>query len=484
MSSGIYNSIAYFIGMLVVAVCVVGCLDGGSVAIENISAGKTADRNALRVSIQFSCAKAEGGYVEYWVKGEEDKKMETPVSVVSPDSVQGSAKLGDCHIVLTNLRFKTAYQYRVVVMNGGRKIKSDVYPFSTQDVPDQFVGLYHISTTGNIDLPAGFKRGSMLVYSRLTPGFIGMLDYEGHLRWCQNIQNTGVKVAHYTQNKTILAILAPMDYPTSYGNEMLELSLTGDTIFHLKKGEKDFQQTIHHEILLNASNQYVTLYDDERVFNLTAAGGGKADTVKGDGILVLDRFGKKVWSWSVFDVLDPRAEKNIVHVAKDWMHANSLFIDADGNYLISFYNNGQIWKVDASTKKVIWKFGRGGDFMLPTGVSFDQGHAVHMNDQHKLMLFDNGTSKQRSQVLAFDLNEANRQASLNLCVQLPQGVFTDRMGSAYLVDDSSVLTCVSKQNMVFLTGINGEVLWRMTCANTPYRVEFIPFDKSKPFIGE
>lgn len=492
MTSRICNTVVGIIEILVVAICAVGCQDKGSVTIENISAGKTADNNPLRVCIHFSCSNAERAYVEYWVNGE-DKILVSPVSVVSSNTAvledsgvvtAASAKAVNCRIVLTRLQFKSDYRYRVVLVTGGREIKSDVYPFRTQDVPDQFEGLYHVNEVGNMDLPAGFKMGSMLVYNRLTPGFIGLLDYKGRLRWCQTIKNTGVKVAHFTQNKTILSILAPMDYPTSYGNEMLELSLTGDTVFHLKKGEKDFQQTIHHEILLNAKNQYVTLYADERVLDLSPAGGGKADTVRGDGILVLDRSGKKVWGWSVFDELDPLRERNIIKEEKDWMHANSLFIDADGNYLISFYNNGQIWKIDASTKKVVWKFGRGGDFKIPPDASFDQGHAVHINAQHKLMLFDNGGSKQRSRALVFDLNERGRQASVSLCVQLQQGVFTDRMGSAYMVDDRSILTCISKQNMVLLAGINGEVLWRMTCANTPYRVEFIPFDKSMPYIGE
>ncbi|MNY55804.1 hypothetical protein D3C86_1918130 [compost metagenome] len=100
------------------------------------------------------------------------------------------------------------------------------------------------------------------------------------------------------------------------------------------------------------------------------------------------------------------------------------------------------------------------------------------------MLFDNGTSKKRSQVLAFSLNEVAKQVSLKLHTQLPEGIFTDRMGSAYLINDSTILTCVSKQNQVLLTNRNGNVLWSMMCANTPYRVEFVPFSKSTPYVGE
>jgi hypothetical protein len=131
----------------------------------------------------------------------------------------------------------------------------------------------------------------------------------------------------------------------------------------------------------------------------------------------------------------------------------------------------------------MWKFGKGGDFALPKDAEFDQGHAVHINKQHNLMLFDNGTSKKRSQILAFDLNPVSKQVSLKLQTQLQEGTFTDRMGSAYLINENTILTCVSKQNQVFLTTKTGELLWSMMCANTPYRVEFIPYCKSKPFIG-
>lgn len=351
MFSRINNSKVFFIGMIMIAICLSGCFDNGFGKIENISLSEKGDKNALRICVQFNCTKPENAYVEYWINGQSDKLFTSPVST----------QKSDFKLVLTNLKFNTKYQYHIVLFKGNMMVKSDVYSFTTLDIPDQLLGLYRVSPANDQALPAEFKTGSMLVYHRITPGFIGMLDYTGNLRWYQTFKNTGVKVAHFTQNKTILSILAPMSYPTSYGNEILELSLTGDTIFHLKKGEKDFKQTIHHEILLNAKNQYVTLSADERLVNLSALGGKKADTINGDGILVLDKLGKKVWSWSVFDELDPLKEKNIVKEAKDWMHANSLFIDADGNYIISFYNNGQIWKINAATKKgnvEIWKGGR------------------------------------------------------------------------------------------------------------------------------
>ena len=163
--------------------------------------------------------------------------------------------------------------------------------------------------------------------------------------------------------------------------------LCGDTLLYLQKGQNDFKQTIHHEIFLNSKNQIVTLCNEERIYGLRSKGGLERDTVHGDGILVMDRQGRKVWKWTVFDAMDPLADENILKKKKDWMHANSVSFDKDGNYLISFYNNGQIWKIDAVSGKVMWKFGKQGDFKIPAWGGIDQAHSVHVNAQGRHYVF-------------------------------------------------------------------------------------------------
>lgn len=463
----------FFYGIMIIAALTVGCA-GSDSTINDISLSRSSDHNSLRVFVAFSSSQPEDAYVEYWVEGQE-KKVYT--SAICSDQKE-------FNIALTNLRFNTKYQCRVVLDRKNGKVLSEPYSFSTQDIPDRLVGLYHVSDSNVPGLPLAFTEGAMLVYNRVAPGFMGLVDHQGALRWYHTINESGVKVAHFTPYQTVLAILAPMDYPTSYGNEILEVTLAGDTVFHLKKGEKDFNQTIHHEILRNDKNQYVTLSAEERVVDLSRVGGDVAHTVMGDGILVLDQAGKKIWSWSVFDALDPSSDKNILNEANDWMHANSLYIDKDGHYIISFYNNGQVWKVNSENKEVIWKFGKGGDYPLPDAAYFDHGHAVHINAYGNLMLFDNGTSVERSRSLTFSLNEKERKASLEKEIKLPEGNFTDRMGSSYLLNDRSFLTCLSKQNTILLTDDDGNKLWSMMCANSPYRVEFVPFSKSRPYIDK
>ncbi|PSL44785.1 arylsulfotransferase ASST [Chitinophaga niastensis] len=327
-----------------------------------------------------------------------------------------------------------------------------------------------------------FKNGYILLSQRDEPGLLYLLNAKGTVVWYHQVKGTGFKTAHFTENKTLLCILGSKEYATSYGNEIMELSLKGDTLLHLKKGQQDFINNVHHEVLLSPGNNIVTLSTEERLVDLTARGGGPKDTVRSDGILVMDRKGNKVWQWSVFDALQPVNDKDIIRTRMDWMHANSLSFDKDGNYLISFYNNGQIWKLDAKTGKIIWKFGKGGDFKYPATAAFDMGHSVHINSENNLMLFDNGVSRQLSQTLAFKLNETTKEATVTIQSPIPSYLFNDRMGSAYLVDSNSILQCCSKRNTVILTDRKGTLLWRLRCSFIPYRAEFITKEQLPAFI--
>ena len=216
--------------------------------------------------------------------------------------------------------------------------------------------------------------------------------------------------------------------------------------------------------------------------DLRSRGGKESDTVKSDGILVMDKTGTQIWKWTVFDNINPLDDKDIVKNESDWMHANCLNYDTDGNYLLSFYNNGQIWKIDVKTGKVIWKFGKGGDFKMPVNGIFDNSHAVHINRHNQLILFDNGTSKHLSRILLFRLDENNRNATLDLNIPLPREMYSERMGSAYNVTDSTILISSSKKNTVVLTTLEGRYLWLIRTGFMPYRAEFIPPELLRPYI--
>ena len=447
------------------------CSEGYNHEIKDIHIS-SAGGNNLKVQIDVHTTNKEDVFIEYWPKGKENK-----LSYSFPSKNNIHHKL-----ILTNLVAGMEYEFRIVVDTKGTLFESKNYSFVTPAYPMWMKDIFRVICPDSSIVPKLFLNGYTMLYRREDPGILFFLNSNGDIVWYHQVNGTGFKVARFTKNNTIICILGTTEYQTSYGNEILELSLSGDTIFHLKKGEKDLKQTVHHDILLNDSDQVVTISSEERVFDLTSLGGSKMDTIKSDGILVLDKQGHQVWKWSIFDALDPTKDKNILKEKNDWMHANSLALDKDGNYLLSFYNNGQVWKINSTNGKLIWKLGNGGNTKIPAIGEFDNCHAVHINPLGDLMLFDNGTSKEKSRVMAFKIDEKNKTAQLALNMELPPDMYTERMGSAYMVNDSSILICCSKKNTVALTNLKGRFVWALRTGFMPYRTEFVPTERVKSYF--
>jgi len=454
------------------AIFFAGCNNSGGNIIKEINIGLYKN-NELRIQVDVSTTDPADAYVEYWP---------TKDSVGGKQTSSVSKNALSHRLILCNIIPKTDYVYHIITVASGAKKVSKNYTFKSHDLPMWLQEQFKAINTFPKLIPAEFKDGLMLVSKRYAPGIAYLVDYQGRIRWYHMVDGVGFKVAHFTKDHTILSILGTNDEPTSYGSQILEVNLLGDTLLHLKKGQGDFKQTIHHEILKNDKNEIVTLFVDKRIMDLTSVGGSKKDTVAGDGIMVLDRQGKKMWQWSVFDTVDPLKDPHLLKTKKDWMHANSLNYDNDGNYIISFYNNGQIWKIDAQTGKVIWKFGKGGDIAMPAECDFTQAHAAHINAYGNLMFFDNGVEKRQSGVFALKLDEQNKTSKLDLHIKLPKEVFNGRMGSAYMINDTSVLVCCSKRHIIVLADRKGVLLWTMEAAMPTYRAEFIKSNELAPYL--
>ena len=453
---------------MVFAMLAAGCGYSGGKAVKEIHIGRH-HNNALQVEVDALTADSAETYVRYW-----------PDSAGEGSALSSSAApRGLQHkMVLLNLVPGTKYSYRVVA-NG---TPTKVYGFESPVLPMWLQEQFKATRDSMGLVPQVFKEGMMLLNKRETPGIAYIVDYKGRIRWYHEVDGTGFKVTHFTRDRTVVSILGKNDEPTSYGSEILEVNLMGDTVLYLKKGMGDLKYSIHHEILKDSAGRYLTLFVDQRLLDLRSVGGGARDTVNGDGILILDRAGRVVWRWSVFDVVDPLKDPHLLKTRRDWMHANSLNFDRDGNFIVSFYNNGQIWKVDAHTGKVLWKFGKGGDIAMPAECSFTQAHAVHINPSGALMFFDNGVENRLSEVFAVRLDEGRRSADMDLHVKLPPDIYNDRMGSAYMITDSTVLCCSSKRKITVLVNRKGTLLWDMETAIPPYRVEFLKKQQVAPWL--
>lgn len=452
--------------------CCVGCSNNRANIIQEIHIGKH-NNNELKIQVDVVTRAPAQVYVAYW-----PDSAGVEATVVSAVSAKGLTH----SFVLTNVLPETNYTYELTTVGDNAKVVSKKYSFRTAKLPEWLQDQFKFTCNNTAVLPDIFRQGFMLMNKRETPGIAYIVDYKGRLRWYHMIDGTGYKVIHFTKDSSIIGILGKNDEPTSYGSEILEVNLQGDTLLYIKKGQGDLKYSIHHEILKPNSNEIVTLYVDQRVMDLSAAGGQKKDTINGDGILVLDKNGKKLWQWSVFDVIDPLKDPQLLKTKKDWMHANSLNYDTDSNYIISFYNSGQIWKLDRHTGKIMWKYGKGGTIAMAENSDFSQAHAVHINSFGSMMFFDNGVEKKQSEVFAVKLDEPTQTAKLDIHFKLPVEVYNERMGSAYMVGDSTILCCCSKKHITVLSDKTGNLLWTLNTAIPPYRVEFLQEALLKPYL--
>lgn len=457
---------------VLVVLVLASCSKNQGNSISNINIG-THSNNELKIQIDVTTKDDVQVYAEYWSDQKGIKnKITSPIS-----------KTGLSHsLVLCNITPETNYSFQLVTLKGEEKDTSKIYTFKSRKLPEWLQKQFKANIPKPELLPENFKKGFMLLAKRETPGTAYIVDYKGNLRWYHTVEGTGFKVTHFTKEQSIIAILGKNDEPTSYGSEILEINLQGDTLTHIKKGQGDFKQVLHHEIIKKSANEIVTLTVDQKIMDLTSIGGKKNDTINGDGILILDRKGKQLWKWSVFDDLDPMKDKDLLKTKKDWTHANSLNYDKDGNFLISFYNNGQIWKVDSKTGKVIWKLGKGGNMAMSKDSDFSQAHAAHINPEGSLLFFDNGVDKKQSSVFALKVDEKGKSVKLDFHINLPKEIYNDRMGSAYMINKETVLCCCSKRHITVLTNKKGVLLWALESEIPPYRVEFIPEEKMKPFL--
>jgi hypothetical protein len=169
-------------------------------------------------------------------------------------------------------------------------------------------------------------------------------------------------------------------------------------------------------------------------------------------LLVLDENLQVAWTWDAFDHLDvTRGPIGTVICtgapcplpgAVDWVHDNAVsWSPADGNLVISVRLQDWVIKIDyrngCGDGHVIWRLGQDGDFAAISSDPspwFSHQHYAHYLDRSRLMLFDNGNTRQAGDPTAhsrgqvWKLDEEAMTATLVVNVDL--GNYSPELGTA------------------------------------------------------
>ncbi len=414
-------------------------------------------QNRLRFKLNVTTNRECNAVVKYWAKDGKDT-LYTAISA-------GKSK----HTLwIVNTVAKNDYQFQVISYDAYSKKISKKYPFATKPIyqATPYFNVALLDTTFSKEL----KNKYFLTQILTEPGSAVILDYKGNIVWYEAFKK-GAKVTHWTADKTILCILGSENIPSSGGDEIIEMALSGEIVTHFQLGKGEMDKMVHHEVRADDEGNIYALTFDKKVFDLSSVGGSRQDTVNADGIVVFNRSGKKIWEWTVLDHLDPLADPNIMKLKKDWVHANSVFREKDGNFLISYRDLNQVWRIDFKTGKVLWKFGENGDFKLDEKSLFSAQHFAHINERNELMILDNGKDKGITRALSFQINEDKQEAVSKINIALPKEYFTTAKGNAQLFNGNKVLFSLTDPRAFLITDLNGKILWKLNVGGDPYRIE-------------
>lgn len=414
--------------------------------------------NDLRVHVNFEVDDTVSAYVKYWAASKSEHIL---YSQLSSNALKHS-------ITLVELKGNTIYNFQVVAKNESSRVQSEIGEFTTKPFP---INILHLRWDKNeFDALDGY----ILSQRRLVNGIIYLIDSDGDVVWYNQIPKQP-KLSHWTKNNTILVLYGSAGHRNSSGDQIAEYDLYGNELFHLNLSELNVPMEAHHEVRFDENGNIVLLAYENKEFDISNLGGESKQNILGDKVIKMDSNGEILWEWSVFDYINPLEDTSIVKTAEDWSHANSLSIDQDGNYLISFRNFNQVWKVDATSGNVMWRFGSGGDFDLDDGDYFSGQHAFHLNKDGEHMVFDNGRSKRKTRVITYSLNEESMSAETQMMIDLPEDLYSDKMGSAYLMNNDNILVCAPRTNSIVILNKNGVVKAHAKVGiPDPYRAEYVP----------
>ena len=456
------------------------------VTIKNITL--TSPHNyAFQEDIHVELDKPASVSVRYWKAG----------SPIKYHTVK-TAKSDNHTVNLLLLETDATYNYQVII-DRFINLSSKVFSFHTRKQSPWLVNKWI-----NNDNPHDAKAlgdGLILLCGARLPGYIAMVDGKGTIRWYWQADDIGVRFATFTPQGTIIAMLRPprkdeVDDATmaeqkilnqsrrpmrrgrmgyAGGTAVAEIDLTGKMLWRidLNKEKDNRHKIIHHDLRMDNNHLIYALCRTPKPYDMSEIGGSGMDTLVGDGILVMDTTGNIVWEWSAWDVWDIKNDPLIKSFAYDRFHMNALNFDTDGNYLVSVAIEDQIWKINAKTGELMWKFGKDGDFKMDTSAYFSFQHAVNINSDGDLMLFDNSVYKNQSRALSFSLDTATMSATTQINAPLPKSLNSSRMGSAYLMPNGNILQTSAKTGTVLITTKTGDILWELNLPFVPYRAEYV-----------
>jgi hypothetical protein len=375
---------------------------------------------------------------------------------------------GAATIAVLGLLPSTRYQCTAVASGPGGVSSSDSVLYRTPALPAALAGV-RLEITGSA--PAGYITTEV---PRDSGAFTLAFDSVGRVRWYRGFAANVGELAMGTEqlptgNFTVYVGASTGAQPVD--GRYIEFQPSGETVREYRAGAPYY--TDSHELLLSFAGgaaAAVQLYGyDVRPMDLRALGGRADQPVAGHVLVRQSVSGATEFLWNAWDhfsladwVFVPAHLSSYANI--DFDHPNSLALDRDGNYIVSFAGLGEITRIDAVTGQILWRLGgRHNEFSIvgdPLG-GFGFQHDVRVLENGDLLFFDNGLAHvpPESRALEYRLDLKKMTATLVWEYRHDPPVFNAFVGSVQRVQNGNTLVGYGAANLITEVSSSGQRIW-------------------------
>lgn len=458
---------AYSPLMAVFPCLIVACVQGGYVQEADngsvISMVTVEDdvENVLRKYVSVDLSKPSSIMLEYWKQGDDGRR-----NVLSSSSVSSRHEMK-----LVILEADAEYLMKVSTSGGDE----ETVMFRTGELPDGML------ETTDLMPDYSYAFDGLVHIADKASGTLYLINDKGKTVWYEPTDGKSVICSNYdSRSKSFQAIVGFNPDENFTGEYILVVDIYGNVLMKKYHYELD-NPYFHHDVIMLPDGNIAVVNQVREEFDLRHAGGSESETVAGDGITVMDLDGNTLWTWSAFEVMSPEDDPDIMvrdpefqyAGNQDWLHANSLCVDADGNFYISFNKLSQIWKISPEGE-LIYRLGKDGDISIDDPDSFtDRQHSISVTGPGRLMVFDNGYSAKKSRAIEYEIDGSGRTAKTLVKYNIIADDFSPNQSSVYRIGSHDMIYASTVAQNIAVTDINGNLKWRYHSSAPIFRAIYI-----------
>jgi len=199
-----------------------------------------------------------------------------------------------------------------------------------------------------------------------------------------------------------------------------------------------------HEFRLTASGTALITAFSTVAADLSPVGGPVAGQVSESVVQEIDvASGRLLLDWHSLDHVALTESYSPVGEPYDYLHANSVDVDGDGNLIVCARNTHAVYKIDRRSGQMIWRLGgKRSDFAMGPGTTFAWQHDARRQPDGSITLFDDAASPavaRQSRGMVLVLDEQRRRASLRRSYVHPQPLLAASQGNLQVLPDGHAL---------------------------------------------